>query len=59
MSGAEYWFHPTDTLIDVARELAEASGYTLVEPDSASGCWRLRTKPLSDRSVWHFEGDGP
>lgn len=59
MSGVEYWFEPGDTLIDVARELAEASGWELVEPDSASECWRLRKMPQPDRGVWKFEGDKP
>jgi hypothetical protein len=54
---SEYRFEPGDTLIDVARELAEASGWELVEPDTSNQCWRLRKNPLPDPGVWQFEGD--
>lgn len=53
----EYRFEPGDALIDVARELAEASGWKLVQPDTSNQCWRLQKNFLPDPGVWQFEGD--
>lgn len=55
MDGAEYWFDPEQTLLEVAHELAAASGWQLIEPDGSCSAWRMRRR----RPSWSTDPDLP